>query len=54
MSSLHDALMSSHRGCAVGSPFQMLFFGDELLCDALQSPRTLLGLGKGKESVAET
>lgn len=33
----------------------MLFFwGDELLFDVLQSPETLLGLGKGKESMAET
>lgn len=36
-------------------PFPDAFFGgDELLCDALQSPKTLSGLGKGKESVAET
>lgn len=36
-------------------PFQMFgfFWENELVCDVLQSPKTLLGLGKGKESVAE-
>jgi len=53
VSCLHDE--DSPRLCC-GMPFPGAFFfwGDELLCDALQSPRTLLGLGKGKESVAET
>lgn len=49
MSSLCDE--DSPRLCR-RKPFPDAFFGDELLCDALQSPKTLSGLGK--ESVADT
>lgn len=45
---------ASPRLCCRKSFPDAFFLGGELLCDALQIPKTLSGLGKGKESVAET
>lgn len=42
-------------GLCCRKPFPDAFLrGEELLCDALQSPKTLSGLGKGKEGMVET